>query len=62
MKIIKNRISKSFDFNFTLNSNDGQTHSKMTDKEVDVDLIISSHLDALKIKLQEYLNTIPDKQ
>lgn len=60
MIINKFRQGQYFTFQVTLMS-DKDSHGKFADHISDIDQIINAHLDGLKIKLNEYLSTIPDK-
>lgn len=60
MIINKFRQGNNFTFQFTLNTNK-ESHGKFADKLSDVDQIINAHIDALKVKLDEYIYSIPSK-
>lgn len=60
MIINKFRQAHNFTLQITLMTT-ADAHGKFADKMSDVEQIFNAYLDALKVKLDEYINSIPDK-
>lgn len=61
MIINKCRIDVPFDLELKFKTNSIQSHSKATDTESVIHEIINAHMDAMKVKLAEHFDAIPDK-
>lgn len=60
MIINKQRIASNFAIELRITTT-ADAHGKASDRDSTVHEIINAHLDALKIKLDEYLSSIPSK-
>lgn len=60
MKIDKYRVTSNFSFKLELISSI-HAHGKFSDKESEVHQIVNAHCDAMKIQLQELIDSVKDK-